>query len=418
MSKRLFYTKFGWDNIDQKAIERSLKLFALINNELVIPSKHIYSEYAERVFRQHPELLELRIIKPAMDPQYPTFVDYFSQRDRERKAGRKLQNYGNFLDSLEVEKIPYSDTEPAGIFTELAIEQFTDPDSVLSKATKFNSKKAASFVKELEEIKLRSNGVVYFEDFIITSQRYFSKSEQLVIRKFADLNRLIAGAGSKKCNNLLPQENLIDWCLANPDNPNSFILDDEKIFWEVFFESMVKLTEGIFSLNELEKLSPKILDKFSYVEINEFRTNGILQDKFIGKYESILDEINTISRIGEGKLELLNYEELIQTKEKISKEFEESLDVEKSLYVELELIESLLKVAYQIFGSTIQTIEAVVNFFSIPLNKRKNWNNFLQKQENRIKKATKFARNTVSGHPVLIEYMDELLKKSKEAWDK
>jgi len=226
----------------------------------------------------------------------------------------------------------------------------------------------------------------------------------------------MAGASSKQCNNLLPQENLIDWCLANPNNPQKFILNDEQMFWEVFFESMVKLTNGIFSLSDLEKLSPKILDKFNYNDISEFRKDGVLHGRFIAKYESVIDNINNINRLGNAKLDLMNYEELIQTKEIIKKRFEESLQKEASLYVELEAIESFLKIAYQIFGSTIQTIDAVVNFLSIPIGQRKNYKKFLTKQEQRITIATKFAQNRLSEEPVLIEYMSELLRKSKEAW--
>jgi len=170
MPKRLFFTKFGWDNIRIKSIERSLKLFALINNDLVIPSKHMYSKNAELCFTVYPELLELGIVKPAMDTQYTGFSDYFSKRNREKKAGRKLENYGKFLDSLAVHTIPYSDTEPAGIFTNLAIEQFSSQNSVLGRAVKFSSIQAQTVIKELETIKLASNGVVYFGDFISISK--------------------------------------------------------------------------------------------------------------------------------------------------------------------------------------------------------------------------------------------------------
>lgn len=418
MSKRLFYTKFGWDNIDEKSVERSLKLFALINNELVIPSKHIYSKHAENFLYKYPELLELKLVKPAMDPQYSSFQDYFSKRNRERKAGRKLSDYGKYLDSIEVEKIPYADTEPAGIFTELAIEQFSTENSVLIKAASLNIDNSMQFATELELIKERTNGVVYFEDFINQAEKHFEDNEMIVIRKFADLNRLIAGAGSKNCNNLIPQENLIDWCLANTDNPENFILDDEKIFWEVFLESMVKLTEGVFSLGDLEKISPRVLDKFSFSDINDFRENGVLQNKFIHKYDSIIGKINNVPKLGEEKIELLNFDELITLKESMKKEFNESLSREVSIYTELELIESLLKVAYQIFGGAVQTVDAVINFFSIPFKKRKNWNSFLKKQENRIHRASKFASNRISGDAVLIEYMEQLMKKSKEAWHK
>ena len=63
MAKRLFYTKFGWEDNSLLDIKRNIKLFALINTDLVIPSNHIYSEKAEIIFNKNPELLELNLIK-------------------------------------------------------------------------------------------------------------------------------------------------------------------------------------------------------------------------------------------------------------------------------------------------------------------------------------------------------------------
>lgn len=418
MTKRLFFTKFGWDNLDESDLKRSLKLFSLINNELIIPSNHIYEGRTESLFRSNPEILELKLVKPAMDTQYASFSDYFNRRDREKKAGRSLSSYGRYLDSLSVETVPYSDTQPAGIFTELAIEQFSNPDSVLARAAGYASDQAIEFVSRLEDIKERSNGIVYFEEFIDASKACFDKEQQRVIQNFADLNRLIAGASSKNCNNLLPQENLIDWCLANPEDPTSFILNDEIIFWEVFIESLIKITEGIYSLSDIEKLSPKLFDKFSFEDIHEIKNYFLQRNLFIERYASILDGVNGATQIGTGRLDLLKYEELIQIKWEITKSFEDLLRDEASLYKQIEITESLLKIAYQILGGTIQTIESVVSFFSITLGKQKNWNDFMQKQQNRIERALKFARNRFTGQPVLIEHMEYLTKKARESWYK
>ncbi|MEM1119815.1 MAG: hypothetical protein AAGJ18_05165 [Bacteroidota bacterium] len=240
----------------------------------------------------------------------------------------------------------------------------------------------------------------------------------MVINKFAELNRYIAGASSRGCNNLLPKENLIDWCLANPNNSDEFVLNDEQVFWEVFLESLVKITEGIFSIKDLEKISPKILDKFSFTDIQEFRQNGVLHKRFVIKYEEIINGINEIKQSKKNNLELVDFEQLIEMKEKLRKQFEDSLVEEAALYTELELIEAMLKVAYQLWGSTLQTVEAVINLFSITLGNKKNWNKFLTKQEKRINTASNFVSRRLSGQSVLIDYMNAIVQKSKASWYK
>ena len=131
-------------------------------------------------------------------------------------------------------------------------------------------------------------------------------------------------------------------------------MQDEQLFWEVFIESMVKITEGIFSLKDLEKLSPNILDRLSFYDIHHLRNEGVLRNKFINKYNSIIDKINVIRTSKDNRLELVDYEILISLKEDLKKEFEEALTQESSVYKEIELLEALAKVAYQIWGGTFQ----------------------------------------------------------------
>ncbi|TAN68126.1 MAG: hypothetical protein EPN17_09800 [Methylobacter sp.] len=91
MAKRLFFTQFGWNTNDDLEIIRNLKLFSLINEELVIPSNLMYSEKCELIFRNNPELLELGIIRPALPSRYDNIPEYIESR--KTKAGRDLTNY-------------------------------------------------------------------------------------------------------------------------------------------------------------------------------------------------------------------------------------------------------------------------------------------------------------------------------------
>lgn len=416
MSKRLFFTKFGWENESQKEIERNIKLFALINTDLVIPSNHIYSVSAENLFRSNPELLEKEIIRPALGNKYTNYEEYLS--DREQKAGRKLVDYGKYLDSLSSNPEKYLSDSPATIFTSHSIEQIKNPESVLSKSSKITEIEAKKLLHNITEVQGANEGVVYFRDFLDLSQKHLHIDTYKVFEKYAYLLRYTSGASSKNCNNLLPQENLVDWCLANPSNPESFVLQDEQLFWEVFIESLVKVTEGIFSLKDFEKLSPKILDRLSFQDIHDLRTEGVLRNKFIDRYNGIIDKINVIRTSKDNRTDLVNYDELISLKENIRKEFVESLSDEASVYKEIELLEASVKVAYQIFGGTIQTIESVINFFNILFDKKKNVQTILEKQENRIAKAKMFAVQKLGNETTLIEYMDMLVLKSKESWHK
>ena len=416
MAKKLFFTKLGWENNSQKEIERNIKLFALINSDLVIPSNHIYSEKAEELFRNHPELLEKEIIRPALGSQYSKYEDYLSTR--EKKAGRELIAYGRYLDSIKSNPELYPADSPAHIFTDHVIEQIKDTGSVLSKASDLNEIEANGLIIGIGKYQNNNDGVIFFRDFLNLSKRILDDNSYHVFEKYAYLLRYISGASSKNCHNLLPQENLIDWCLASPQNPESFILQDEQLFWEVFIESLIKVTEGIFSIKDLEKLTPKILDRLSFVDIHNLRSEGILRNKFINRYNSIIDKINVIRTSKENRLDLVDYESLISLKEELKKEFEEALADEAAIYKEIELIESLAKVAYQLWGSAIQTVESVVNFFSILFNRKRNWQQLVENQEKRMSKAMKFASSRLGNEAVLIEYMDGLVSKTKEAWYK
>jgi hypothetical protein len=416
MSKRLFFTKFGWESDSPVEIERNIKLFSLINTDLVIPSNHIYSKAAEQLFRKYPELLEKGIIRPALGSKYSKYEDYLITR--EHKAGRNLIEYGRYLDSLNSNPEKYPSDSPALIFTNHAIDQINNSESVLSKASSITKVEANKLNVEITDCQNNNEGVVYFRDFLDLSRRILNNNSYKVFEKYAYLLRYTSGASSKNCNNLLPQENLINWCLANPNNPEEFVLQDEQLFWEVFIESMVKVTEGIFSLKDLEKLSPNLLDRLSFNDIHNLRNEGVLRNNFINKYNSIIDKINVIRTSKDNRLDLVDYETLISLKESLKEEFEEALIQESSVYKEIELLEALAKVAYQIWGGTFQTIESVINFFSILFDRKRNIQKLFEQQEKRISKAKKFATKKLGDEAVLIEYMDRLVLKTKEAWYK
>ena len=416
MAKRLFYTKLGWQDNSISNIERNIKLFALINTDLVVPSNHMYSEKAEFLFKKRPELLGKKLIRPAISDEFHSFSEYFDER--EKKAGRKLSEYGKYLDSIECFPLKYTSNFPATIFTKSAIEQISNSKSVVRKATTFSDATAQVFLDKISIRQEQNQGVVFFRDFLDISKEILDNNSYIVMDRYVHLVRYISGASSKRCNNLLPQENLIDWCLANSDNRDNFILQDEQLFWEVFLESIIKITEGIFTLKDLSKLSPTILDRLNYNDIYDLRSDSILQNKFVKKYDSIIDKINIIRTTSQNYTELVDFEELISLKEQLRIEFMYALQDEISIYHKIEIIEALVKIAYQLWGGSLQSIESVINFFSITFNRKHDWEKFLKKQEKRVLIARDFAKKRLSKETTLLDYMDKIVIKTKDAWYK
>jgi len=296
------------------------------------------------------------------------------------------------LDSIKSNPDKYPADSPAHIFTDHVIEQIKNIESVLFKASDLNEVEAQNLIVGITEYQNNNDGVIFFRDFLNLSKSSLDDNSYQVFEKYAYLLRYIAGASSKGCHNLLPQENLINWCLANPQSPEQFILQDEQLFWEIFIESLIKVTEGIFSLKDLEKLTPKLIDRLSFTDIHELRQTGVLKNKFTNRYNSIIDKINVIRTSKENKLDLVNYESLISLKEELKKEFEETLIDEAAIYKEIELLESLAKVTYQLWGGPIQTVESVINFFSILFNRKRNWQQLINTQEKRMSKSNEICQ--------------------------
>ncbi|MEM1119816.1 MAG: hypothetical protein AAGJ18_05170 [Bacteroidota bacterium] len=83
------------------------------------------------------------------------------------------RQYGEFLDTLNSKPDYYSDTSPAGIFTECAIEQLGNPKSVLAKAAKYDFTKAEVLIEQIFDKKPATNDVIYYDDFLKLARPIF-----------------------------------------------------------------------------------------------------------------------------------------------------------------------------------------------------------------------------------------------------
>lgn len=390
-------------------------MHALLHQRLILPSNHIYHENTELLVRENPEILELGLINFSFDPQYENFKEYFSDQNREKKAGRPLDNYGEFLDSISIKKSEYSSSTPAKFFTELTYEQLSNSHTALVKASRISDSTRLLMLEKLKEQAERSNGVVFFPEFLKQIQFLRDPLSIEVFQNYGDLARLMAGAASKNCANMIPQENLIDWCIVNPADSKENIASDEVIFWQVIMENLLAATNGLANLQDFQQFNENTLDRLTFEDVNDLRNLEAFSE-FNQQYELIVNQSATAHKVGAGELGLVNFEELISIKDNIQKKYNDVIESEVSLHSGIRMIETLLRIPFQLYGGAIQAMDSLVTYSVLKNANDHSWRKFVDSKVQRVECAKRYALKHCAGQPVLIEFLTEIIERAKRNW--
>lgn len=410
-----FFTKLAWADNRIEDAEVTLKLHALLHENLVLPSNHIYHENTELLLRMHPEIAELGLIRVAFDPKYSSFEDYFADGNRARKAGRDLTDYGDFLDRLDIQKTEYSASAPGKILTQIAFDQLTGEDSALAISSRLTTKQ-----QKLAENLLRAEadaglGIVHYRSLLEVIDTVANDHQSNTMYQFANLARLMAGAASKQCANMVPQENLINWCLASPERENSMVLSDEVLFWEVFLEEIFSATDGLHSLQDLQNFSQASLRRVTYKDLAELRAEDGFH-KFTQKFSTIVDRTAKSFEVGEAQTGVANFDDLISMKSSIGKEFQDQIKGEVNLLSGIRMVEALLRVPFQLYGGSLQAIESLISFMALTQANDNDWKELVSRKIHRAERARDFATRHYFGQPVLLDFLDEVIQRAKMNW--
>lgn len=392
-----------------------MKLHALLHQKLVLPSNHIYHENTERLIRANPEIVELGLLEFAFDPRYETFSAYFNDQGRAEKAGRPLDTYGRFLDELPIAKTEYSAAVPARILTDIAIDQLTKADTALARAARISDHQRQEITARLSQHTQCATGFLHFPDLVQLLKNNFRSDQQGPLMNFANLARLMAGAASKNCANMIPQENLLEWCIANPDRNEGATLSDEVIFWEVFLEEIFSATGGLNGLQDLHRFSPKLLSRLSYRDIAELRQEQGFQD-FTNAFSSLIDGAAKLKNVGSNQSGIATFSELIEVRATLSHGFKSEIQREVGIFAGLQMIETLMRIPMQLYGGALQAIESLISFMALTQTNDNDWKNLVSRKLQKANRAQAFAARKFTGEPVLLDFMGQITEKAKANW--
>jgi len=302
----------------RKDIERDLKMLLLTKQQLVSGASTLTStEFVYELLRDNPVLLSNNLILPALEVQKDSPL-YYLGRVKDVSPHKQLE-MRNFYERMYTHAIRWKLEDNAGWFKSKFIAGLTDPKGVLSRnLSQLPRQELALIIEKITTAEVLDKPLIEEIAFGVPVM------EAEVIRNFRDLLYQMSGARVVNCESVLPQENYIDYSLADMEGRKT-ILSESQIFWKLFMELF-------FETISKPKLPVQILDLLSFEDIVEIR-EPLLQSSFTEDYEAVV-RAAVEGNIGwqSGKV-LLSIEELMTIRKRLAEKFSDIFDRQIGTYI-------------------------------------------------------------------------------------
>ncbi len=254
----------------RREVERRLKIILLTKNTIVCAASHLTNQFTYALFKDHPILLERNMIIPALRSDKQHVTDYLS---RPGVAGSMKQNMEKFyLDHVnrvvDWELIPNTTW-----FRQHLLETLSDERSVIRRNLSVSKRKMGMLVDEIER------NQILFREKILEGISDWPIKEQKNLLNFVNLVYHMSGARVVDCESALPEENYIDYSLADFSEHRTTLSETQvfiKVFLELAFEILYK-----------QALPIELLDLLTFEDIYHLR-KPIKRSTFCQKYDELL----------------------------------------------------------------------------------------------------------------------------------
>jgi len=250
-------------------VERKLKLLLLVKSIVVCPASHLASDLAFSIFRDSPILLNQGLVIPALRSDKGSLEDVFQEaRNRENKDAISL-----FKENV-VKTVSWDLVDNSSWFRQRFLAELTDERSVIRRHLKETAKSCIeNLVRQIEAEPL------LIRESITDSTLGFEPKEREILLNFRELLYHMSGARVVNCESALPQENYIDFDLADMAS-NRTRLSEEQILWKLFVELAMDSVQHY-------AIPVELIDALSFAEIIEIR-KPLLDAKFQDNYDRLL----------------------------------------------------------------------------------------------------------------------------------
>lgn len=313
---RAYFTDFDYGIVQfkhhkeayRREVERRLKIILLTKNTVVCAASHLTHEFAYDLFKDNPILLSENMIIPALRKDKEHITDYL---DDEKVKGILKENMKGFYEDYVNRVVDWELVENTVWFRENLLKALNNERSVLRRnLINLPGEKLGSAIGEIEKSDILPR------ELILESVSDWPSREQKILLNFVNLVYHMSGARVVNCESTLPQENYIDYSLADYSKHRAMLSDTQvflKIFFEFAFETLYRNT-----------LPVELLDVLSFEDIYHLK-KPIENSSFSKKYDELIQ--TSIQSIRESETnpdeEVYDIEETLKMLEQISETFEE-----------------------------------------------------------------------------------------------
>lgn len=361
---RAYFTDFDYEIVRfkqnkksyRREVERKLKIILLTKNTVVCAASHLTHEFAYNLFKDNPILLNNEMIIPALREDKEHVTDYLNGK----KIIKSLkEDMSAFYEENVNKVVRWELMDNSAWFKQNLIKELKNENSVIRRnLANLPKETLSSIIKEVERQRVLSR------EFIIKTISILPKSERRILLNFTNLVYHMSGARVVNCESALPQENYIDYSLADISR-RRIILSETQIFWKIFlelaFETMLK-----------KNIPIELLDILTFEDIYYLR-KPIEKSSFRKRYDDLIRKsVQAIEKNNPDDV-LFDINELLKIKDNISEGFKEIFDIElpemlKKKHIEhtKELVKSTLSIGIGLVGfiPCVSTVAGLLSLLS------------------------------------------------------
>ena len=295
----------------KRSAERTLKILLLTKNNVVCAASHLENPIAFSLFYENPVLLEKQLVIPAFRSDKQDIRELFEGKRISKE--RKL-NMISFYDEKLSKTVLWNLAENSTWFRDTFVNGLTTDNSVIrSNLSGLSDDEVLSIVQDVKRHETLGRG-----DIEAIVEKYDVRTKR-IIRNYRELVYHMSGARVVNCESTLPQENYIDYSLADLEHHRTQ-LSEVQVFWKLFIELILA------SLHRY-RFPIEALDELSFEDISELR-QPISKTSFIRDYNRFYQlAADSISKDSRDDI-LYNYCELCEIKDSLEKQFNEVFEKE------------------------------------------------------------------------------------------
>lgn len=286
-------------------VERKLKALLLVKGKIVCAASHLTSQFAYNFFYENPILLTERAIVPALRADKSCFAELF-----EKKRFKEKRSAITFFEEHIQEAVDWDLTDNSSWFRNRFLADLEDENSLINRHIGQEHKN--TLIKLADEI---SKEPLLSRDLIDRVVKGLPRRERLILINYRELLYHISGARAVNCESALPQENYIDYDLADLTQKRTRLSEDQiltKIFLELVFDSLQKYL-----------LPDNLLDLLTFRDIIEIR-KPLLNTEFQNNYDKLVQM--AVCSYSDSPDEILDIDTLEQIRQKLIETFKEVLN--------------------------------------------------------------------------------------------